>query len=238
MRDVTHTHWQFVTKAIALVIFLFFSSIAAFLSFSPTLYAQEGGIDTGETGGTNPKPRQANVTATVADHTPPSVPILIAPDNGSTITDSTPTFIWEGSTDDRGIGKYELYLDGSVLFGSIPTGATTNSSYTLTYDSATHRYSLTPSTALAEGNHTWKVRAIDIYDNYTDSVTWSFTLDSPPPTFILTDIGEVEVSISAQDITTVPDEPIEIEENEPLLLATGEANSTVEVTLTIPGYDN
>jgi len=51
----------------------------------------------------------------------------------------------------------------------------------------------------------------------------------------LSQIGDVPTSISAQDISTVPTNPIELDENSPKLLGSGEANSTVVLTVTIPG---
>ncbi len=197
--------------------------------------AQEGGVDTGETVATNPKTRQQTVTATVPDNGPPTTPILVSPTNNSYVTDSTPNFVWKSSTDVSGIDHYRLTLDGATLFDSIPTSATVNASYTLTYDSINDEYTLTPTATINDGTHTWKITAFDNNGASTESATWTFTMDTQAPAFVLTQIGTATVSISAQDISTIPLFPVEITENEPLLQATGEANSSVQVTLVIPG---
>jgi hypothetical protein len=175
------------------------------------------------------------VTASVPDNAGPSTPILISPTNNSYVTDSTPEFIWEASTDANGIGKYVLTLDGTTLFDNIPTTPTDNSQYTLTYNNVLGRYTLTPKAIINDGAHTWKVRAEDTLSNGTDSATWNFTMDTQSPTFVLNTLGELNVSISAQDAGTIPATPLVLQDNEPLLAATGEANSTVSVTLVIPG---
>ncbi|HEX7017743.1 MAG TPA: Ig-like domain-containing protein [Patescibacteria group bacterium] len=183
---------------------------------------------------TGPLEEEVTVSATVPDSSGPTTPILIAPSNGSYVTDSTPSFVWEESTDDQGMSHYQLSLDGSVLFSNIPLTSTENDDYTLTYDSINDEYTLTPKEALTDGTHTWKVRAVDIAGFGTDSATWSFTLDTLAPSYVITDFGELTVNISAQDTSTIPTSPLELTENEPELLGTGEANASVQATLTIP----
>jgi len=190
----------------------------------------------------NPKIETPIVTATVPvwDTTAPSTPILISPSNNSYQTISKPDFVWQESTDNLdylsgyGMNHYTFYLDGNALFSNIPLGSTENSEYKLVYNSTTDQYTLTPKNAIAEGTHTWKIRATDYFGNYSESVTWTFTIDTQAPQFVLNVIGEATVSISAQDISTIPANPVEIETNRPILTATGEANSTVELTVAIP----
>lgn len=177
----------------------------------------------------------ATVTATVEDNAPPSTPILVSPSNNSYVTTNTPYFVWEGSTDDNGISHYRLSLDGSTLFDNIPTSNTSNSQYTLTYNSITNRYTLIPASGFSQGSHTWRVGAYDTLNNLSESATWTFIIDTQAPTFVMTQLGDQSVSISAQDAGTIPVDPIELGANEPLLAGTGESNSTVQLTLTIPG---
>ncbi len=183
----------------------------------------------------NPIEDGTTVSAVVPPHTPPTTPILISPANNSYVTVNRPTFIWEESTDVAGMSHYELSRDGSLLYDNIPLTNTDNADYTLTYDSVTGRYSLTPKTNWAEGAHTWKIRAININNLGTDSATWTFTIDTQAPNFVLNQVGDLFVSISAQDPSTIPESPLELTENEPLLAATGEANATVQLTVVIPG---
>ncbi len=174
------------------------------------------------------------VTALVPDNIAPSTPILISPTNGSILNDDTPTFVWQASTDNVAMASYTLTVDGSVLFSSIPVTSTTNGQYTLVYNSGDSTYSLTPTSNLANGVHTWKITAYDSSDNSTDSVTWSFTIDTQAPVFVVTQIGNQTVSISSQDVSTIPSSPIELEDNEPEIAGTGEVDADVVMTVTIP----
>lgn len=177
---------------------------------------------------------QAAITATVPDNGPPTTPILIAPGNNTYVTISQPSFVWEASTDVGGMDHYRLSVDGTTLYDNIPLTDTDNSQYTLTYNSGTGRYSLYPKTALGQGSHTWQIAAFDNTANATLSATWTFTIDTQAPSFVLTQIGTATVSISAQDAGTIPTTPVVLDANEPLLVANGEANSSVQLTLVIP----
>lgn len=187
----------------------------------------------------DPETESVTVSATVPFNEPPSTPILISPANNSYIAVNKPTFIWQASTDSDGhIDHYQLSLDGTPYFDNIPTTNTDNADYTLTYNASTQRYTLVVKAALSEGLHTWKIRATDNYTKGTDSATWSFTIDTQAPAFVLTQIGDVATSISNQDASTIPSEPIEVGVNEPQLLGNGEINSTVVLTVVIPGQSN
>ncbi len=210
---------------------LFFLCSFLFISRNYSVLAQEDNsyeIKTGETL-TQPKERVVKVTASVIDLTPPSIPILIAPPNGSLLSDSTPSFIWKESTDAFGIKKYTFTLDGTELYPSIPITATENDDFILTYDTITGYYTITPKNAISDGAHTWKITAVDSYNNIASSVTWSFTIDSQSPVFVITKVDTQTQSISAQDTSTVPTTPIELTANEPIISGTGEAKSTVTV---------
>ncbi|MBT3249411.1 MAG: carboxypeptidase regulatory-like domain-containing protein [Candidatus Pacebacteria bacterium] len=183
----------------------------------------------------DPKTEVVTVTAGVLDNIPPTTPILISPTNNSYVTTGYVTFVWKGSTDDNGIKEYDLSLDGISYIPSIPPNDNESSRYVLSYDSVTDCYTLLVKELVPDGTHTWKIRANDNLNNGTDSATWSFTIDTQAPNFILSQVGEVPTSISAQDISTIPSNPIELDENSPKLLGNGEANSTVVLTVTIPG---
>ena len=88
----------------------------------------------------------------------PSSFSLISPANGSNITDKTPTFSWNASSD-TDLSHYQLYLDGSLLADNL-----TSTSYT-------------PSSNLSCGSHTWYVKAVDEAGNTTQSETFSFKIN-------------------------------------------------------------
>lgn len=218
------------------VLLIFF--IAIHQIFTPIVFSQAGGVADGETGTTNPKTRDNTVTATVPDIVNPSVPILIDPEDEELLNDATPAFIWQESTDNVGVNYYELYIDGSLLYGSIPITDTTNGEYTLTYNSTSGRYTLVPIETISDGSHTWQIFVYDAAGNFNSSVIWDFTIDTLAPSFVIQTIGPLTTDISASDINSVPDDPIELEDNEPEFTGTSESNSTVQVTIQIPGESN
>lgn len=181
--------------------------------------------------------REARVTAIVPvyDAEGPTTPILIAPPNNSFVNTATPTFVWQASTDSSGISHYQLYLNGLLFLDNLPTVSTTTSAYTLVFDPVANTYSLTLTQTLDNANYTWKIRAYDTFDNWTDSATWNFTVDIFAPWFVINQIGDLAVSISAQDASTVPAEPIVLMDNRPRLIGRGEPLSEVVLTILIPG---
>lgn len=135
----------------------------------------------------------ASVTATVpASITSenPTAPILISPTNNTIINSNSPTFIFEPSSDSSGIHKYELWIDGNFDQDISPTIALT--------------ISATATSALADGLHTWKIKAVNNQGQDTDSATFSFTIDTTPPIILITNIAEHQTSLSSQDPTTIP----------------------------------
>lgn len=194
------------------------------------VWAQESGIDDGETAQTTPKIRERTVTATVPDNFAPSAPVLISPENNSKHRTS-PSFSWLLAGDNVDTTGYRLTLDGSVLFANIPVVATETTQFSLGYVGATQSYTLTPKTNIADGTHTWKITAFDARGNETDSTTWTFSLDTLAPSFTITAVDTLTTAISAQDTTTIPEQPLGLINNEPVISGTGEALSTVQLTI-------
>lgn len=180
---------------------------------------------------TNPIQLDTQVTAIVSDLIPPSTPILIDPTNGEKLKTGDVDFIWKGSTDNWLMDHYTFVLNDTEVYDDIPLTATTSAQYVLTYDSLTDQYTLDPTNNLADGNYTWKIIAWDYHGNQTSSVVWSFSIDTQAPVFIITEIEDKTVEITTQDADSVPDDPIELEANNPTLSGTGEANSSVHLTI-------
>ncbi|WP_093515302.1 discoidin domain-containing protein [Stigmatella erecta] len=103
----------------------------------------------------------------LTDSTPPAAFTLQTPANGATITGTRPPFAWTASNDpNTGIQKYELFIDGVL----IPSATTKGTSAAV------------PGLALANGAHTWYVKAYNWANGSTTSATFSFTLsDTTPP---------------------------------------------------------
>ncbi len=180
-----------------------------------------------------------SVTANIPDTQAPSAPILIQPSDGALLSDATPSFKWYASTDNIALSHYVFYLDDSILYNNIPLTDVDNSYYLLDYDELNGIYTLTPKNNLSDASHIWKIKAVDYVDLAAFSDTWDFRIDTLSPSFILQKIGDTAVSISAANAASVPTEPILIftsdaTANEPILIASGEASSSVQLTVTIP----
>lgn len=197
----------------------------------PIAHAQ--GVLPGETVSTNPKTRTTTVTASVKDSTNPTVPVLVSPENGSLLSTNLVTFIWKESTDDAGIAKYQLIVDGSVWLDNVGPGAETETDYTLTASSGS--LTLVPKKTLGDGNHTWKVKAFDTNGNTSESATWSFTVDTTAPVITISAIDGTSVSITSKDTTTIPTTAISVPKNEPELKGSTDGGITVKLILTVPG---
>lgn len=188
-------------------------------SFTPLIQAQVSG--------------SSQVSATIQDGTPPA-PILVSPANNSLVSTGLVNFVWKTTTSPVEIAEFQLTVDGQLKFANILTPGD-YPGYTLTYNPLTLEYTLIIKQALNDGAHNWKVTAVSTLNKSNSSATWAFTVDATAPSFVINHLGDEEVSISAQDASTVPDEPIVLYDNEPLILATGESLSQVEITLAIDG---
>ncbi|PWU22796.1 hypothetical protein C5B42_05105 [Candidatus Cerribacteria bacterium 'Amazon FNV 2010 28 9'] len=217
--------------AIFLAFFLFF----ACLHFTTPIRADisDTGVGPGELLTTNPKDRNVTVTATVGDFLPPSVPILISPEDQSTITTTLPTFIWQPSTDNVAVDHYQLWLDGSLLFDNIPTASTTNNAYSLVVEDGEMK--LTPKTTLSQGPHTWYVVALDTSNLSATSATWHFTISITAPPITITQVGTATVSITSTDSTTVPTDPIQLNDNNPTISGSTNPGTALQLTVNVPG---
>ena len=179
------------------------------------------------------------VTAVVPDSQAPSVPILISPADNAVLNYSTPSFQWYESSDNVAMSHYVLYLNGGVFYNNIPLITTENADYILSYDALNGIYTLTLKNSLSDQTYTWNIVAVDYANLSSSSDVWHFTIDTLAPNFVLQQIGDTTVDISAGNVNSVPSTPIVIFKNdatanEPTLIAYGEVNSEVKLTVTIP----
>ncbi|MBI2933694.1 MAG: S8 family serine peptidase [Planctomycetes bacterium] len=104
------------------------------------------------------------------DTTPPAAPALVSPANGSSTSDTTPTFDWADVMDPSGVA-YRIQVDNNVDFSSAAIDASGLASSTYT-----------PTSALAAGGYSWRVRAVDGAGN---AGAWSavrtLSISAPPP---------------------------------------------------------
>lgn len=129
--------------------------------------------------------------------TPPGKPTLIAPTGN--VSDTTPTYTWNAVS---GAAEYELWVQArsTVVINSSHTAATAGCS------GGTGTCSVTPTTALSPGSHTWWVRA----RNAAGSGTWStgmvFTIVAPPaapiPASPTGDVGDRTPTYTWHAVTT------------------------------------
>lgn len=114
---------------------------------------------------------------------PPTVPVLISPGNGSLVTDFTPLFNWNNSTNPSGTTflRYELQVDDNDDFSSPEIEETTTP--------ATESQFTAVSDLASETKFYWRVRAINeisaVEHTSAWSARWSFTTSKPAPTGLI-----------------------------------------------------
>ncbi len=92
----------------------------------------------------------------VDETTPPGIPVVTGPADGDTAKSQTPVFMWEAVSDESGILKYEIDINGTI------------------YDIPGNETSFIPDT-LVPGDYTWMLRAVD-KDSNTGTWTSGFNL--------------------------------------------------------------
>jgi hypothetical protein len=104
------------------------------------------------------------------DKTPPTVPNLVSPSNGTALNTSSVTLIWNRSQDNlSGVDQYEIQLASNPSFTNPTTYLTSDTTYSISI--------------LNEGTYYWRVRAKDYAGNYSGwSSSRSLTLDRTAPT--------------------------------------------------------
>jgi len=102
---------------------------------------------------------------TTLDVEPPGAPTNVAVTTPS--NDNTPTFTWTAATDDAsGVASYQARID-SASFADIGNVTT---------------FTVTGANAVADGSHTFEVRAVDNAGNVGAAGSVNFNIDATPPT--------------------------------------------------------
>ncbi len=156
--------------------------------------------------------------AVVVDTSPPSVPVLVSPADKAIMTNTTPTFDWQDSTDISPV-TYTLQLNTPDGTEDIPI---TNSEYT-------------PATDLAQGNHTWTVKAHDTVCGFESAwaTARSFAINTPPINVTIT--GPVTGTIGATYTFTATVKP---EATTLPITYTWEATDQTDITHTDGGLED
>ena len=153
----------------------------------------------------NVSPSSASNTFTI-DTAAPTAPVITAPADGSIGKDSTPTFSGTGEPG----GVVTLTVDGSPI-GAFRSGAIAIASVAVPADGS---WSVTITTPLADGQHTFTARQADAAGNQSAARTVGFVIDTTPPAPpVVTPPGTV---------TTDPT---------PTITGTGDPGTTVKVTV-------
>ncbi|MFJ7944476.1 Ig-like domain-containing protein [Streptomyces sp. NPDC096354] len=129
-------------------------------------FATSSGAETGFTPspiGTAHSDGQISISYTPADTTPPAAPVITSPGDGGILGDSTPAFIGTGEV---GSSVRLTEAGGTVC--------------TATVD-ASGKWSCTPTTALAEGEHTITATATDEAGNTSQGGSITITIAPPAP---------------------------------------------------------
>lgn len=226
------SRYSIVSSIVWIITISLVSSFFLFNFISSRIFAQVPGIEPGETN-EQPKTRSSVVTASVPDIVPPSAPILVSPLNSAVLTNNQVSFVFTGSTDNVGIDHYQFWLDGVLTYANLNPSGEITTQYSLTVIG--NQFTLLPALAQTDGDHTWKVVALDAAGNLANSATWQYSVDSQAPTFLITSIDGQVYSISAQDLLTIPTTAIPVASAEPILSGLGEVNSTGVVSVSISG---
>jgi len=127
----------------------------------------------------------------VSDTTPPASFHLISPPEGTVIHTSRPTFIWHATEDAiSDLQKYQLYVDGQILKDDISPQDT----------------AITLSPLLENGEHKWKVRAVDLAGNGRFSEDYySITIDCRAPQITSADTASATEDVSFTYTATATD---------------------------------
>ncbi len=109
----------------------------------------------------------STVRSFIIDTVGPIAPLLVSPDDAETLTDRTPSLLWNSVTDGA---EYQLQIDTAGTFVSFEYNITTsNTFYSIPVD-------------LSDGTYYWRIRASDTAANWGSwSTTWSFTIDLEGP---------------------------------------------------------
>ena len=163
------------------------------------------------------------------------------PTANALITNNKPTITWEVRDDDSGVDPDSIKL-------TIDSNAAITTGITKTPVSGGYDCSYTPSTTLADGQHTIKVDASDHDGNASIQSSVSFKIDTVAPTLnvtsptdnFVTNQASITVEGTTNDATSSPvtvtinDEPVTVQSNgsfsKQITLSEGENTITVVAT--------
>lgn len=137
--------------------------------------------------------QSTDVWTAIGDWSPPTQPILTSPINNQVVSVSRPMMTWQKSTDaGTGVHHYLLYIDQLAPVTVTPA------------DINAPLVSYQAPSALANGNHSWYVKAFDNATGESSSIYGAFIVDvdTTPPTSSITNpianqyIGGVSYLIS------------------------------------------
>lgn len=133
-----------------------------------------------------------------SDTTPPSIPVLEWPGNGSFINDNTPLMQWADSVDEQsGVKNYDYQV-----FYNCSNPANIPSSCVGHYGPVISIPSQLQAGATADGVYYWQVQARDNADNVSGwSAPWKVTIDTQAPT--------IPILISPNDGALVTGNPVQ-----------------------------
>jgi 6-phosphogluconolactonase (cycloisomerase 2 family) len=118
------------------------------------------------------------------DATPPVSAKPIAPAGDATVGSARPLFAWTPATDDgAGVATYDVLVDGAVATAGLDAAAT----------------AWVPPADLADGRHTWAIRATDRNGNRVTSPVAGFATDQTPP--------QARLVVRHEDATSDPGPP-------------------------------
>lgn len=149
----------------------------------------------------DPQYATPSATATIpsfintSDTHAPTPPILLRPMDEAITADPRPELVWRHSEDeDSNTVLYTLFLNGVATYlGISDQGNSQGAGYTARIEAGDIR--LLPISPLPDGVYTWRVEAYDLSHNTSSSTTWTFTIDTTPPSLTLIDLDHYHLPL-------------------------------------------
>ncbi|MBW2980533.1 hypothetical protein KY360_03890 [Candidatus Woesearchaeota archaeon] len=139
---------------------------------------------------------------TIAANLPPTAPILVYPENNSSIIDRTPTFIWNNSYDpENDTVSYRLVVDEDITFNStdIDVNSIAETPIQTNYTS--------PIELEVDTVYYWRVRGYDNYSYGNWSTVFNFTIESYAAISLITDIINFSTVVPSYTDNTTDNNP-------------------------------
>ena len=166
-------------------------------------------------------------------------PILVSPDNNANTNNPRIQLVWKRPTNlpITPLHHYDVYLDGRVFAASVSDSITSQNYYFYNINRNGSTFYLSPTSDLAQGQHSWSVTAYNTSGTHISSETRTFYLDSTTPFITLKKVDRQTLNWSTTDYNTIPDinlRDLSVFTPDPLLTGSVEPFANMQIILMCP----